>query len=255
MKTLVQIFFKCFLVFFMMFCCIALLSEQSRIEIRNDFYMMLLGNRNIDEQIVSVQAQTLEPKPYRIYLYNTHQSEEYIDGMTIKEVTNIFAQMLRSEGFEVVFETADFLEQLHLLNKQYNQLYTISRVYLQEALIYHGPFDLIVDVHRDSTSRSVSVIEQDGVEYARLMFVVGEKSANAAGVRQLSQTYTDKMNQAFPGIMREPFSRQSQYNQDVSDNMLLLEVGSDQNTSSEALRSLRILVDVLKREGYSYGGF
>ena len=255
MKTLVQIFFKCFLVFFMMMCCAFSLSEQSRNEIKSDLYVVLLGSETRVESVVSVHAQSQETRPYRIYLYNTHQSEEYIDGITIKEVTSSFAQMLRSEGFEVVFETADFLEQLHLQNKQYNQLYTISRVYLEEALIHHGPFDLIIDVHRDSTTRSVSVIEQDGVEYARLMFVIGEKSENATQVRQWSQAYTDKMNQSFPGIMREPFSRQSQYNQDVSDKMLLLEVGSDQNTSSEALRSLRVLVEVLKREGSAFEGF
>ena len=257
MRNLIQIVFKCLLVCFLFSWCVMLMSNETKNQMRSDFLKLLIGYQVNQEILLPVhgQVEEVQEEPYRIYLYNTHQSEEYIDGVSIYEVTSLFAQMLRSEGFEVVFETADFHEVLSAQNKKYSQLYTISRAYLEQALIEHGPFDLIVDVHRDSASRSVSVVEHEGIEYARLMFVIGEKSENASKVRELSQTYSDKMNQGRSGIMREPFTRQSEYNQGVAEMMLLLEVGSDQNTSSEALRSLKILVEFLKREGLSFDDF
>ena len=257
MRNLIQIFFKCLLVFFLFTWCLALMSDEILNQMKKELMMVLIGFPKPQEILLPVEGQIdeVQKDPFKIYLYNTHQSEEYIDGVTVFEVTSLFAQMLRSEGFEVVFETGDFLEELSAQNKKYNQLYTISKSYLQDALLQHGPFDLIIDVHRDSASRSVSVVEYGGVEYARLMFVIGEKSENAAKVRAMSQTYSDKMNQVLSGIMREPFTRQSEYNQGVAEKMLLLEVGSDQNTSSEALRSLKILVEFLKREGLSFDDF
>ena len=255
MSTFIQIIMKCLMAFLFLFSCFFFLSDEMKNQMKFDLITVLLGSSIQQEtSFVQVSAETVN-RPIKVYLYNTHQSEEYIDGVTVYEVTSMFAQMLRSEGVDVVFETADFLEELSLQNKKYNQLYTISRVHLEDALVEHGPFDLILDVHRDSTSRSVSVVEQDGIEYARLMFVIGEKSSNASDVRALSSALSDKMNHMLSGIMREPFSRQSVYNQDMVNHMLLLEVGSDQNTSSEALRSLRIFVQMLKREGYLYDGF
>ena len=256
MRNLIQILFKCLLVYFLFAWCLALMSDEILNQMKKELMMFLIGFSETQEMILPVEGQVDDVlnQPLKIYLYNTHQSEEYIDGVTVFEVTSLFAQMLRSEGFEVVFETSDFLEELSSQNKKYNQLYTISKSYLEEALVQHGTFDLIIDVHRDSAPRSVSVIEHEGVEYARLMFVIGEKSENAAKVRAMSQTYSDKMNQALAGIMREPFTRQSEYNQGVADHILLLEVGSDQNTSSEALRSLKVLADLLKQEGLLFEG-
>lgn len=253
MKTLFQLILKCILAFSMFAALLVSLSDEHKAKMKYEM-LAFLFKANAETQTASIEvqsAETLQSKSLRIYLYNTHQSEEYIDGITIFEVTEILAQLLESAGFEVVFERADFLEELQKQNKKYNQLYSISRMHLQEALIHDGPFDLIIDVHRDSASRIVSVLDHEGVSYARLMFVIGEKSINANHVRTASISFSDKMNQRLSGIMREPFSRQSEYNQGVADNMLLLEVGSDQNTSSEAIRSLRVLVEMLKEEGWS----
>ena len=218
------------------------LNETSSLNQMNDIEKQWNETNQIEVPLISENKK-------KIYLYNTHQSEEYIDGITIFEVTYQFAQMLKHAGFDVIFETSDFMSELNEEGLKYNQLYTISRRHIAETLEKEGPFDLIVDVHRDSAKRSVSVIEADGVVYGRLMFVIGNKSSNVSLVSAHSHSLTDKMNQRIPDIMREPFIRQSVYNQDMADYMLLLEVGSDQNTSSEVLRSLEILVDVLQKEG------
>ena len=107
----------------------------------------------------------------------------------------------------------------------------------------------LVDLHRDSAPRSASILESDGVTYAKMMFVVGMKSSNAAHVMEHSRQLTDKINQVMPGIMRSVFERQSVYNQDMAENMVLLELGTDQNSTEEVRHSLRILVEALTNGG------
>ncbi|MBP3399433.1 MAG: stage II sporulation protein P [Erysipelotrichaceae bacterium] len=268
MKTFVQLMIKCFLFFFLGYELIVNLNSNTWILMKDSFYSTLIQTDDITIETVqnaltpyqikkiqnewntyqSVDVPVIDHPKRKIYLYNTHQSEEYIDGITIFEVTYQFAKMLKEAGFEVIFETADFLSEMKRLNLKYNQLYSVSRSYLNGAFVQYGSFDLVIDVHRDSAKRSVSIVDADGITYGRLMFVIGNKSKNAESVSVLSHRLTDKMNQRLSGIMREPFIRQSVYNQDMCENMLLLEVGSDQNTSAEVLLSLEILVKMLKEE-------
>lgn len=184
----------------------------------------------------------------RIYLYNTHQSETYNDGVSIYEVTVHFAKRLQELGFEVVFESSNFLKEAEKEGLKYNQLYTISRRHINEALVNYGGFDLVIDVHRDSCARNVSYVQENEVDYAKLMFVVGMKSANASIIMQHAQALTDKMRNKVSSIMREPFERQSIYNQDMMEKMLLLEVGGEHNSSLEAINSLTVFAQVLKEE-------
>ena len=271
MKIFTQMVLKCAAVVALILYLSAQLSKSTIAELKDVFLHHLIENEELSEDALKtvltsyrieeietewnklnqIEIPVISKSQKRIYLYNTHQSEEYIDGITIFEVTYQFALMLKQAGFEVVFETSDFMKELNEEGLKYNQLYTISRRHLSDALETYGSFDLIIDVHRDSAKRSVSVLEHEGVAYGRLMFVIGNKSCNASNVSSQSHSLTDKMNQRLDGIMREPFIRQSVYNQDMADSMLLLEVGSDQNTSSEVLRTLEILVDVLAREGIS----
>ncbi len=271
MKIFTQMMLKCAAGVLLLLSLASQLSDLTIAELKDEFLHHLIETEELSEDVLKtvltsyrieeietqwnnlnqIEVPVISKNQKKIYLYNTHQSEEYIDGITIFEVTYQFAVMLKQAGFEVVFETSDFMKELNEEGLKYNQLYTISRRHLSDALEKYGSFDLIIDVHRDSAKRSVSVLEHEEVTYGRLMFVIGNKSRNASSVSSHSHSLTDKMNQRLDGIMREPFTRQSVYNQDMADSMLLLEVGSDQNTSSEALRSLEVLVDVLLREGLS----
>lgn len=184
-----------------------------------------------------------------VYIYNTHQSETYSDGTTVYEIGMELAHKLEQEGYYVVFQTGNFLREAEAEGLKYNQLYTISRRHINDAFVEHGPFDLVIDLHRDSAPRSASVFESEGLTYAKMMFVVGMKASTASSVMLQSQSLTDKINQVCPGIMRSVFERQSVYNQDMAENMVLLELGTDQNSSQEIRLSLDILVEALSTGG------
>jgi len=278
LKHLLSIFFKISLCFLLVFLPLkisgvhwnsdslkTIISKwliNPRIDIETEDFTYLITLIPNQDKIISIQDgievsapliprfESRKTEKKRIFLYNTHQSETYSDGVTIYEVTVHFAKMLEDAGFDVIFESSNFLEEAMKEGIDYSQLYAISRKYINEAFVNYGGFDLVIDVHRDSCDRSVSLYQSEDMNYARLMFVVGMKSENANEIMELSMTVTDKMQQRENGIMRAPFKRQSVYNQDMFNKMLLLEVGADQNTSTEALNSLRLLTKVLKEEWF-----
>ena len=145
------------------------------------------------------------------------------------------------------------IETLHLRSlfdtPTYAGSYDRSLAAIEQALEENPSVKVVIDLHRDSAPRSASILESDGVTYAKMMFVVGMKSSNAAHVMEHSRQLTDKINQVMPGIMRSVFQRQSVYNQDMAKNMVLLELGTDQNSTEEVRNSLRILVEALTNGG------
>ena len=203
----------------------------------------------VNEPFVPKFEKEEKPEKKSVYIYNTHQSETYSDGTTTYEIGMELAKMLEEEGYYVYFQTGNFLREAEEEGLKYNQLYTISRRHINDTFAEHGGFDLVIDLHRDSAPRSASILESDGVTYAKMMFVVGMKSSNAAHVMEHSRQLTDKINQVMPGIMRSVFQRQSVYNQDMAKNMVLMELGTDQNSTEEVRHSLRILVEALTNGG------
>lgn len=110
-------------------------------------------------------------------------------------------------------------------------------------LVNYGPFDLIIDFHRDAVPRESSYVTIDGKDYARMMFVVGGLSANSEQTKQISQTLYDNIEQIQPGIMKKTMVREAYYNQEMSEHMILVEVGSDNNTFSEVRNSVEVLAE------------
>lgn len=112
-----------------------------------------------------------------IYIYNTHQGEEYATK-SVKEGSRYLMQLLENKGYEVDYETTDFELYKTKNHIDYAKSYTVSQKYLSQAVEKHGEYDLVIDFHRDSIKKSLSTISVDSKNYAKLMFVVGKGSRN-----------------------------------------------------------------------------
>ena len=177
----------------------------------------------------------------KVYIYNTHQQEEYSDGKTVIDASIQLANLLQEAGVQVVYENNDFKAWLNAKGLNYNYSYHASNFYLNEALVQYGGFDLIIDFHRDSIPRESSYITIDNKTYAKMMFVVGGLSKNANAITQRCNELTSLVNEN--GVMKNVMIREAYYNQDVSDRMVLIEVGSDKNTYEEVSNSTKLLAD------------
>ena len=188
-----------------------------------------------------IEIPKAETKKKRIYIYSTHQKEAYKDKSNVKEASIVLKDKLIEYGYDVIVENRDFPKLLNDLGYDYSQSYLISRSAIQDALIKHEGFDLIIDFHRDSIPRNTATIQSNDKVYAKMMVVLGGLSSHFDANYKLAKTLSDKSNQLEKGIMKNILVREDYYNQDLSKNMLLIEVGSDENYYSEVLNSIEIL--------------
>lgn len=176
----------------------------------------------------------------KIYIYSTHQQEEYVGG-NVKEGSRYLAKVLENMGYQVIVEENDFEAYGASKGLNYNKLYNVSNTFLTEAIVKHGGFDLIIDFHRDSVGTNVSRLMVNNKSYAKMMFVIGKLSENVESVRNTSQALSTLIESYVPGISRGIMERESYYNQFVAKKMLLIEVGGVENEFSEIKYSLEIL--------------
>lgn len=179
-----------------------------------------------------------------IYIYNTHQGEKYATK-SVKEGSRYLVQLLENKGYEVDYEITDFELYKTKNHIDYAKSYTVSQKYLSQAVKEHGEYDLVIDFHRDSIKKSLSTITVDNKSYAKLMFVVGKGSSHYSEVNKRCEKLADMLNEKIPKICRGVYLKQSHYNQGVTDNMMLIEVGANENTYEEVQNSLNILAMVL----------
>lgn len=212
------------------------------------FYLPIENIHSEDIENVAVSFTTHDLKKQSngksIYIYNTHQGEKYVTK-SVKEGSRYLMHLLENRGYNVEYETTDF--ELYKMKNHidYAYSYRVSQKYITQAVKNHGKYDFVIDFHRDSIKRSLSTIEMDGKNYAKLMFVVGKGSQNYPNVRKRCEKLTELLNQKIPHLARNVMLKQSHYNQGITDNMVLIEVGANENTFEEVQNSLNILALVI----------
>lgn len=194
-----------------------------------------LINKNIEEPI--------------IYVYNTHQTEKYVD-YSVYDAAFSLADKLNKSGVKTIFEEQSVSVFLEQNNLKYYKSYTVSRKYLEEALSKYLSLKYFIDVHRDSVSKEKSTITYKGKNYAKVLFVIGldnvKYDENLKNTNRLNQIIENKV----PGISRGIMKKSGKdvngvYNQDVSDNLFLIEIGSNYNTKGEVENTVNIIYEAL----------
>lgn len=210
------------------------------------------ANFTLEEEDFEFETTAENPKPIpeppvtsdkKVYIYNTHQSEDYAGGETVMDAAALLGNELQNKGYTVVLETNDFKAYGNANGLDYNESYAISYKFLNDALVDYGGFDLIIDLHRDAIPREASFLEAGGKTYAKMMMVVGGLSDNADTVTQRASTLNDIINTQVNGIMRSTMTREAYYNQQVHPNTILIELGGQINPFDEIKNSIPVLAE------------
>lgn len=186
----------------------------------------------------------------RIYIYNTHQTEEYDSGalknynidLTVYTASNILKSKLESYNIEVFVEDRKVKDYLNKYGYNYNQSYKISREFLENS---PKDIDLYIDLHRDSVGRDKTAVTINNMSYAKVMFVVGTNYQNFNLNMDLATKLNNKLIEFSSDITRGIYTRHSVYNQDFSPNVILLELGGPYNTLEEIENTLTIFASVI----------
>lgn len=196
----------------------------------------------IVKEKVQPQIQT-KKNGRKIYIYSTHQEEGYQDQGTVIEGSKYLQSLLEAKGYEVLVEERSVQAYLDTNALTYNESYYASYAYLNDTL-KKDSYDLIIDFHRDSIDRSLSVFEYQQKQYAKMMFVIGGSNQNYDQLLALASSLHQQIDQQAPGIMRSIMTRDiAYYNQYVNDAMVLIEVGSEANTFQEVKNSVEVLAE------------
>src|SRR5699024_5291866 len=95
-----------------------------------------------------------------------------------------------------------------------------------------------IDIHRDSLPRDKTTKTIQDTNYATILFVVGREHDQYEKNLSLATELHKRLNETYPGLSRGVITKEGPnsngiYNQDLSENSLLVEVGGYENTLDE----------------------
>ncbi|MEY8750477.1 stage II sporulation protein P [Alkalicoccobacillus gibsonii] len=195
-----------------------------------------------------------------VYLINTHDTESFLPELTSEEAFNKkvnitqtsekLKQELEKHGIGTVKEERSVQESLHQKGWNYNRSYEAARIFLEEAVAGQEEFELFFDLHRDSKGRDKTTATINGVDYARVMLVVGGNNPDAEFNTKMAEELDSLLEKKYPGLSRgvlykEGASTNGVFNQDLSPQMMLVEVGGVENTLEETYHTAEALADVI----------
>lgn len=206
-----------------------------------------LSQQQVESEDQEIEVIAPDDKKKSIYIYNTHQYEQYA-SMDVMDGARFLAAELEKAGYEVIVEENDFEAYKRENGMDLTETYPTSRIFLEKQLASHGPFDLIIDFHRDSISKEASTYSENGISYAKMMMVISLSADYHEEVEANSAIIHQEVDALLPGIMRYDFKREyAYYNQQYAHHMVLMEIGGMENTFEEVQNSLRILAVAIDR--------
>lgn len=176
----------------------------------------------------------------RVYIYSTHPNEKYIDN-TISYASLILQEKLNSLQVETIVEERSVVDYLEDNNLEFDDSYKATREFLSDKLKTYD-FDLIIDLHRDAVNNTT--VKINNKEYAKIMFV---QNVNYKDNITLANKLNDILNEKYPGITRGIYNKYvDNFNQDLNNNVLLIELGGNTNTFNQVNNSIDALAYSIK---------
>ncbi len=217
---------------------------------------------NYDEETI-VTKYFEDPNKYNvkkpiIYLYNSHQLEEYSNSNVnmydsspnVLMASYILKEKLNDLNIPTIVEETNISELLAINNWQYSYSYKASRLLIEDALNKNDTIKYIIDIHRDSIPKNSTTLTIDNKSYAKILFVVGTEHENYESNVEIAQKISDIVNTKQPNLSKGILKKGGNgnngiYNQDLSSNALLIEVGGPENTIDEVTNTLTVIANSL----------
>lgn len=193
-----------------------------------------------------------------IYIYNTHQTEEYKPTSYLEYSVNpnvlmasyILEEQLSKKGHVVLVEEESVSKLRTTLGLNYAGSYKVTRSMMENAKKNNPTLKYYIDLHRDSLTRDKTTLTVDGKSYAKILFIVGLENTNYQENLDFTNKISDLLNQKVKGLSKGIYKKEGPlvngvYNQDFSNRVILIELGGNENTIDEVYRSLIVLGEVL----------
>lgn len=192
-----------------------------------------------------------------IYIYNTHQTEEYQSvntneynvTPTVLHASLILQNKLSDLGIQAIVEKNDIKEILNINGWNYRSSYKASKMLASDTLSKNPTIKYVIDLHRDSIPLNIAKVTIDGKDYAKIMIVLGKGHDGYERNLEMANRINNYLKEFNPLITRgiDIKINSGIFNQDISSNAVLIEVGGPYNDINSVKNSLEILANVYKR--------
>ncbi len=217
------------------------------------------------DYLTSKSNYVIDPSPDEnksepiVYLYNTHQTEEYSLNSTfdysVKPNVMISSYILREKlnnlGINTIVETNNMKEFLVKNGYKYNMSYHASEYFARLKEREYPSIRYLFDIHRDSLGRNSTVLEINDKKYAKVLFVVGLEHTTKDNNVGFAEKLDMETNNLLRGLSRGVSYKTGEpihgvYNQNLFGKSVLIEVGGVDNTIEEVNNTMEILSKVIE---------
>ncbi|UKS30385.1 stage II sporulation protein P [Paenibacillus sp. HWE-109] len=197
------------------------------------------------------------------FIYQTHSNESFLpelkgvtnpdkaysDKVNIISVGQRLAQNLEKDGIGAVHSQTVYPSTVKNFDYPYSYKYSLKT--LQEASVAHPDLQYFFDIHRDSAVRNKTTTTIDGKDYAQVYFIIGGKNPNWKKNEEFASKIHQVLEAKHPGISKGIHAKEATegnnglYNQNFSENSILIEVGGPYNTLEECYRTTDWLAEAI----------
>lgn len=207
------------------------------------------------------QEKTVEKKEKKVkgeplvIIYHTHASESYMpykesnyhrsdEKGTVRDVGNVLEKELEAKGINVIHD-----KTLHD-RPSYNESYDRSLETVNSLQAKYPTAKYIIDLHRDAapaSSKEGKILEIDGKRVAKFSMVVGQANENYVELYDFAEKVQGTAEAMYSGFGGAIIEQNYNYNEFVSNNCILLEVGNNKNTIEESRRCAEYFANVMAK--------
>jgi stage II sporulation protein P len=187
-------------------------------------------------------------------IYFTHTGETYnltdgVDRVDGKQGGVVDAGIACKEQLEKKYGIRVALDD-RINDAEYGVSYVESEKTARQILENNPKIQVILDIHRDAgKERKNSLVKINGRDIAPILFVVGSDARAPFPTWRKNFDFATKLsediNKKYPGLCAGVRVKEGRYNQFLHPRALLVELGSTNNTTQEAIESAKLLADVL----------
>lgn len=201
-----------------------------------------------ENKIILKDKLKLSSYKYKVYLYNTHDLEQYKDfiqniKISVGNASLLLSNNLKSIGIDAIVEKQKVSD---LTNNDLSKSFDTSKI-LIENIIQNENIDLFIDLHRDDEKKEVTTLELNGKKYAKVKFVVGRKNKNYMLNYNLTELINRKIKEKYPDLTRGIVLNDNYtYNQELSEKIIFINIGGYENDIVEVKNTIDLLGPIIK---------
>lgn len=198
-----------------------------------------------------------------VFIYNTHNRESFLPSLpgvtdpdsahhhevNVTKISERIVKSLKKQGIGAVADKTDHMQVLNERGWKYPQSYKASREVVANVLEENKDYKYVFDIHRDSLGRDKTTKKINGKSYAKVMFVVGAEHENHEKNLKFASELHYILEEKYPGLSRGVYPKKGKgtngvFNQDLSEQAILIEFGGVENNWDELNRTADALAEV-----------